>query len=419
MKLWIVACGEQQNPLLDHDVLEKFGVKADDALLADEMEIVDMEGLEYITGGGTQNSIRVAQWMFEKKAASFIGCVGKDDCTHKMQATCEKGNVARVYMVDENTFSTTYACCIVGTERSLIAVSPVSITLASSHYNKKDETYCTNLSAPFFVEVHPFKEVLMKTMPSTDVFFGNETEAWILVSSCFVVVPLLAPAPEPKTRSNTTNDRDLIIVLFHHIILSFSSLTGPRIQTTSPNKWQIRSVQHSFGNIGNFEDDDEERDNTPEEIHEAIHVKTINGKTISTRYYKNMTAAVILEEVERRTQVPRDMTRLVHKGKMINGKKSMKENNIEAKEMIEMSLRLLGGMEVNEQMDTHETEEDREKKRKLDEGKEGKMTKPNEDMAHLKRDIMEALRKSDEKWIATQERPTKKWNATPERLMKK
>ena len=100
---------------------------------------------------------------------------------------------------------------------------------------------------------------------------------------------------------------------------------------------------------------------------------------------------------------------LVHKGKMISEKKSVKENNIEAKETIEMSLRLLGGMEVNDQMDTLETEEDKEKKRKLDEGKEGKMTKPNEDMAHLKRDTMEA---------AAQERPTKKWNATPERLMK-
>ena len=126
-------------------------------------------------------------------------------------------------------------------------------------------------------------------------------------------------------------------------------------------------------------------------------MKTINGKTISTRYYKNMAAAVILEEIERRTQVPRDMIRLVHKGNTISGKKSMKQNNIEAKETIEMSLRLLGGMEASEQMDTHKTEEDRQKKRKLDEGKEGKMTKPNEDMAHLKRDIMEALKKSDEK----------------------
>ena len=56
IKLWIVACGEQQNPLLDQDVLEKFGLKAVDALLADEMEIVDMEGPEYITGEVTQNS---------------------------------------------------------------------------------------------------------------------------------------------------------------------------------------------------------------------------------------------------------------------------------------------------------------------------------------------------------------------------
>ena len=105
----------------------------------------------------------------------------------------------------------------------------------------------------------------------------------------------------------------------------------------------------------------------------------------------------MLEEVERRTMIPRDMIRLVHKGKAINGKKSMKENIIEAKETIEMSLRLLGGMEAKEHMDTHETEEDREKKRKLDEGKEGKTTKSNDDMAHLKKDIMEALKKSDEK----------------------
>ena len=140
-----------------------------------------------------------------------------------------------------------------------------------------------------------------------------------------------------------------------------------------------------------------ENDDVLEKNYMTIYVKTINGKTISTRYYKNMTAAVILEEVERRTLVPRDMIRLVHKGKIISGKKSMKENNIEAKETIEMSLRLLGGMEVNEKMDTHETEEEREKKRKLDEGKEGKMTKPNEDMAHLQSDIMDALKKSDKK----------------------
>ena len=92
-------------------------------------------------------------------------------------------------------------------------------------------------------------------------------------------------------------------------------------------------------------------------------MKTINGKTISTKYYRNMTAAVILQEVERRTLVPRDMIRLVHKGKMISGEKSMKENDIEAKETVEMSLRLLGGMDVSEQLNTHTKRKKTERKK--------------------------------------------------------
>ena len=75
----------------------------------------------------------------------------------------------------------------------------------------------------------------------------------------------------------------------------------------------------------------------------------------------------------------------------------MKKHHIEAEATIEMSLRLLGGMKMNEQMDTHETEEDREKKRKLQEEKEGKVMKSNDHMIYLKRDIMEALERSDEK----------------------
>ena len=52
----------------------------------------------------------------------------------------------------------------------------------------------------------------------------------------------------------------------------------------------------------------------------------------------------------------------------------MKEHNTEAEATIEMSLRLLGGMKMNEQMDTHETEEDREKKEKA--GRRKKKEKP-------------------------------------------
>ena len=59
------------------------------------------------------------------------------------------------------------------------------------------------------------------------------------------------------------------------------------------------------------------------------------------------------------------MIRLVHKGKMLSEKKTIEENNIEAEATLEMSLRLLGGVEKNEQMDTHETEEDGERKKEV------------------------------------------------------
>ena len=85
----------------------------------------------------------------------------------------------------------------------------------------------------------------------------------------------------------------------------------------------------------------------------TIYVKTINGKTISIKCEGKMTAALISDEVERRSSIPRDMTYLVHRGKVMCEKKTIKENIIEAEATIEMSLRLLGEMEKNEQMDGH------------------------------------------------------------------
>ena len=103
----------------------------------------------------------------------------------------------------------------------------------------------------------------------------------------------------------------------------------------------------------------------------------------------------------------------------MNEKKTIEENNTEAEATLGMSLRFLGGMEKNEQMDAHATEEDREKKRKFEEGKDGKMMKPNDDTVYLRRDTMEALKRSDQKkWKATQERLTKKWKATQKKLMR-
>lgn len=83
------------NPLLDisaevgQDVLDKYEVKLDSAILAEDKhlpiykELVDSYKPQYIAGGATQNSIRVAQWMLNSASmagsTAFMGCIGKDD----------------------------------------------------------------------------------------------------------------------------------------------------------------------------------------------------------------------------------------------------------------------------------------------------------------------------------------------------
>ena len=140
-----------------------------------------------------------------------------------------------------------------------------------------------------------------------------------------------------------------------------------RTQTTFPIKWQIRKAQQLHGKFVGIEYNTEfekENDDMLEENYMTVYMKIIYEKTISIKCDRNITAAVISDEVERRSSIPRDMIYLVHKGKMMSEKKTIKENIIEAEATIEMSLRLLGGMDQNEQMDTHETEEDRESWRK-------------------------------------------------------
>merc|ERR1712224_779160 len=56
-------------------------------------------------------------------------------------------------------------------------VSPEAIELASQEAAKTGALYCLNLSAPFLMQVPPFKAVFVKSIPYVDFLFGNETEA--------------------------------------------------------------------------------------------------------------------------------------------------------------------------------------------------------------------------------------------------
>ena len=106
----------------------------------------------------------------------------------------------------------------------------------------------------------------------------------------------------------------------------------------------------------------------------TIYVSPSSGKTISIKCDKKRKAMSILDEAERSSAIPRSMTYLAHHGKALNEKRTTEENNIGTETTTDMSLRLLGGMEKSELRDTLESEENREKKRKLEETCEGKLT---------------------------------------------
>ncbi|KAL3159585.1 hypothetical protein ABBQ38_009998 [Trebouxia sp. C0009 RCD-2024] len=221
------------NPLLDVSAvidgkfLEKYGLDKNNQILAEDKhepmykEMAGLSGVEYIPGGATQNSIRIAQWMLQVAGAtSYMGCVGKDDFGTKMRETATKDGVNVQYMVDPDTATGTCAVCVSKDgSRSLVAnlaaannykashlqekdnfalleqariiysagffltASPESMLIAAKHAAANNKIYCVNISAPFLLLVPPFKKSFTEVMPYVDFIFGNEDEAAVFAES--------------------------------------------------------------------------------------------------------------------------------------------------------------------------------------------------------------------------------------------
>mmetsp|Transcript_24117 Transcript_24117/g.66860 ORF Transcript_24117/g.66860 Transcript_24117/m.66860 type:complete len:373 (+) Transcript_24117:33-1151(+) len=215
------------NPLLDisanvgQDVLDKYGVEMNSAILAEDKhqplfkELVDKYDPQYIAGGATQNSIRVAQWMLtsagKAKHTAFFGCVGDDETGKTLEKCAQSDGVHVHYMKDTETPTGACAALIKDGERSLVTnldaannfkpshlqtdeakqivdlakiyysagffltVSVPSLVEVAEHAVANDKTFCLNLSAPFIVDF--FGDQMATAMPYADFLFGNESEA--------------------------------------------------------------------------------------------------------------------------------------------------------------------------------------------------------------------------------------------------
>ncbi|KAK4743233.1 hypothetical protein SAY87_001234 [Trapa incisa] len=240
------------NPLLDisavvdEDFLQKYDIKLNNAILAEDKhlpmydEMSSKYTVEYIAGGATQNSIKVAQWMLQiPGATSYMGCIGKDKYGEEMKKNSKHAGVNVHYYEDDAAPTGTCAVCVVGGERSLIANLSAANCYKSEHL-KRPENWALGISltnlffrhymvfpfqmkflimiiytvekakyyyiAGFFLTVSPdsiqlvaehaaannkvftmnlsapficefFKEALEKVLPFMDFVFGNETEA--------------------------------------------------------------------------------------------------------------------------------------------------------------------------------------------------------------------------------------------------
>ena len=78
--------------------------------------------VEYIAGGATQNSIRVAQWMSQKPGmTAYVGCIGKDKFGEQLEAAARADGVNVQYMKQDKEVTGTCAVLVKGGERSLCA----------------------------------------------------------------------------------------------------------------------------------------------------------------------------------------------------------------------------------------------------------------------------------------------------------
>ncbi|BBM97820.1 adenosine kinase [Marchantia polymorpha subsp. ruderalis] len=212
------------NPLLDiaavvdDDFLERYDVKLNNAILAEEKhipmykELAELPDVKFIAGGATQNAIRVAQWMLQVPGAtSYMGCIGKDEFGQEMIKACSADGVNVHYMEDEEHPTGTCAVLVCRGERSLVAnlsaancyksehlleptnwfvaerakyfyiagffltVSPESVLILAKHSLTEKKVFMMNLAAPFICEF--FTKPLVEALFYCDYLFGNETEA--------------------------------------------------------------------------------------------------------------------------------------------------------------------------------------------------------------------------------------------------
>ncbi|KAF9004915.1 Ribokinase-like protein [Hymenopellis radicata] len=211
------------NPLLDMQVtngealLEKYGIKANDAILAEEKhapiydDVAKNYKVTYVAGGAAQNAARGAAYILPPGSVVYTGCVGDDALAEQLKAANKREGLQELYQVKKGEQTGACAVVITGHHRSLVTTLRVSEKFDKSHLSSPEvaaavegakvfyyEGYflthgtqtivdlaaqvsaagkvsVINFSAPFLAQF--FSSALQSVLPYIDIVICNEAEA--------------------------------------------------------------------------------------------------------------------------------------------------------------------------------------------------------------------------------------------------
>ena len=98
----------------------------------------------------------------------------------------------------------------------------------------------------------------------------------------------------------------------------------------------------------------------------TVHVKTIKGKTISVKCTAGSMAVHMMQQIDKKTETPKEQQHLVGRGRVLKDERKLKEYDIKDGETIELTMLLVGGTKRDETMPSKAMEE-REAKRRTSE----------------------------------------------------
>ncbi|KAG1840293.1 Ribokinase-like protein [Suillus subalutaceus] len=269
------------NPLLDvqvtngEELLKKYDLKANDAILAEEKhmsiyeEIVKNYKVTYVAGGASQNAARGAAYVLPPNSVVYTGCVGDDGLAEQLRAANKREGLQEVYLVKPGEKTGACAVVLTGHHRSLVTTlraaemfeqshlsSPVVAPLVDAanvfyvegfflthgasivlELSKKasaaSKTFVMNFSAPFIPQF--FGTQLQSILPYCDIIIGNETEAEAYAAANGLPdtkdLAAIAKAVATSPKSNTSRPR---VVVFTHgaestILVSSAEPDSPKV----------------------------------------------------------------------------------------------------------------------------------------------------------------------------------------------